>query len=172
MKKVLCFCLALISQAIAQSNDYSLVMATNASGYTVAVWDDASSGMIQTATYSNGAWSAAMEIPNTSRSFPTPSVLMVDNSGNAVYVWSDNNSYDTRASVLPFKGTAWSAPVEISQANCHCFGVMANMDSSGNVVAVWSNLNTGFMETANLPSGGSWTAPISLSYPVSSPSGS
>lgn len=145
-------------------------VATNASGYSVAIWRQggAVSVEIQAATspINTTSWSAPATIDSGNPSSPD---IAVDPAGNAVAIWKQASplSSSIKASTLPFGGT-WTAPVIVQTGG----GPLAfttphvGVDAGGNAVAIWSN-DTGaagqiHIESATLPFGGSWTVPVTL----------
>lgn len=64
-------------------------------------------------------------------------------------------------SILSAQSIVWNAPVVISTAAVDASDPQVSMDGSGNSVAIW--LEGGFVKASNLPNGGSWTAPVTIS---------
>lgn len=75
------------------------------------------------------------------------------------------------AALIPFSGIVhaditWSAPAAISTALTNASDPQVVIDTSGNTTAIWVESNA--IKASSLPSGGSWSTPVTLSSTTSS----
>lgn len=93
-------------------------------------------------------------------------VVAVDGLGNAWVVWSQYNgtNFVIQAAYLPF-GLTWLSPVVLSTSGQDSFEPYIAMNTSGNAVVSWIGFDgTNYTaQASNLPAGGSWSSPSTLS---------
>lgn len=92
--------------------------------------------------------------------------VAVDKSGNALILWvaNDGTNYTAQASYRPVGGS-WSTPVALSSDGGDVANIAVTFDTLGNATALWDR-NDGtnsIVQAASLPSGGSWTTPVTIS---------
>lgn len=158
-------------------------VAVNASGLTVAAWDqytynNGGGATIGAAVQSGGRWAAPFTISDTTGFSMSPRVA-VGSDGTMAVAWtyqdpvSDPVNYPNpvqkiKVAVLPAGGTAWSTTtldqgpiggVAITQF------VPVAVDAQGNVTAAWSMWNGSkhVVQTAAKPKNGEWSASVSVS---------
>lgn len=110
---------------------------------------------------------AAWTIPTTiSTTLSDQPDISVDKNGNAVAIWQgfDGSNYIIEASSRP-NGGSWTVPVSVSEAGENAQAPLVCMDALGNAIAVWNRFDGTYsrVQTAQLPLGGSWSAPINIS---------
>jgi len=136
-------------------------------GNAIAVWTNVTNQIIQGATLPfGGAWTAPVNISSSSDLSNVPD-LAVNPAGNGVAVWTalSSGNFFTQASTFT-PGGGWTAPTDISSIGVTSFEVEAAIDNFGNAVAVWSVSSIGtdiFIQSAYLPFGSIWSAPVTLS---------
>lgn len=148
----------------------SPTIASDPLGNLTAVWSsfDGSNEVIQTASKSvGGEWSNPTTI-STAGSNADAAQVTIDSAGNATAVWMWSNPSLTtviQAATKPVGGT-WSNPTTISDSSHGALEVPHIVaDGAGTVTAVWK-WNDGFtdvIQSANLPLGGSWAPPSTIS---------
>jgi hypothetical protein len=95
--------------------------------------------------------------------------VVQDGSNNAVAVWEElvSNISLIRSSTFLSIPNTWSAPVTVSNNSFFSSKPLLGIDGLGNAVCIWVSkdtiLNLNALYGAQLPSGGSWTAPTRLS---------
>jgi hypothetical protein len=111
----------------------------------------------------SGVWSGQVDITTTTVQLESPE-LAVDPAGNAIAVWTENDSvYASRYSAV--QGT-WGAPLEIDAAAAGAaHAPHVGMDISGNAYAVWVQ-HDGSVDSVYAArydaSSGQWSAPPPL----------
>ena len=154
-------------------------MAVNASGAAIAAWDQYTynfgfNASIGVATQSGGKWAAPFTITGINGSSLSPRVAIGADGTMAVsWTYQDPATQPTpqqqkiQVAVKPAGSTTWTTTtlaqgivggVAITQL------VPIAVDANGNVTAVWSLWNGAIhvVQSATLPKGGSWTAPVTL----------
>lgn len=158
-------------------------VAVNASGLTVAAWDqytynNGGGATIGAAVQSGGRWAAPFTISGTT-GFSTAPKVAVGTDGTMAVSWTyqdpvndpvnyPNPVQKIQVAVLPAGAAAWSTTtldqgliggVAITQ-----FAPVA-VDAQGNVSAVWSMWNGAkhVVQAATKMKNGSWSAPVSIS---------
>ncbi|MDD5411319.1 MAG: hypothetical protein PHF31_07885, partial [Methylobacter sp.] len=158
-------------------------VAVNASGLTIAAWDqytynNGGGATIGAAVQSGGHWAAPFTISGTTGFSMSPRVA-VGADGTMAVSWTyqdpvndpvnyPNPIQKIQVSVLPAGATAWSTTtldqgpiggVAITQF------VPVAVDALGNVTATWSMWNGTIhvIKTATKTNGGVWLAPVSVS---------
>lgn len=140
-------------------------------GNAVAVWTQSVDGILEvrTATLPSGrVWSKAVTLSEPGRDAKLPRVA-VNASGTAVAVWRgyDGSDWRVQAARRP-SGGAWSAPALVSGSGRSAEDAEVALDGTGNAVAVWRrdgvvNVDSDAVQVADLPAGGSWSAPVTVS---------
>ena len=140
----------------------------DASGTVVAVWSQADIRAVRTSTLPvGGTWSSPVTLSDAGGSASLPRVA-VNASGAAVTVWQWYDGTDRRvqAAARPAGGT-WSEPTTVSDPGRSAEWPEVAIDPQGNAVAVWCrrgvvNVDGDAVQVADLPAGGSWTAPNTI----------
>ena len=118
------------------------------------------------ATAAAAAWLEPTTLSGLDANGGYPAVAAVNDSGQAVVVWSVKVSgeYAVFASSRQSNGS-WTAGVPISGKSTESMAQAVAMNASGQVVAVWSRLTGGHwvMETATRQPNGTWSAAEPLS---------
>jgi len=145
-------------------------VAIDPTGNAVAIWtrNDGVNSIIQASTQTfGGGWSTPVSLSNPGQNATNPHVI-IDQSGNAVAIWERFNGFYSmiQSAALPHNGS-WSAPVDISLIGQDAFLPQLSVNLSGNVLAVWKRFNGShyIIESASLPYGGNWSAPVAVSLP-------
>lgn len=135
-------------------------LAMNSSGYAVAAWNKweqeiDSPRIIQAATLQfGGEWSASVDI-STGENVQ----IRVDDAGNAVAVWVDDNNI--KSANLPYGGS-WSSPTTVSNGQ----EVVLAMNPSGYVVAIWKDRSDGdaseTIKSSTMQFGKTWSSPVEI----------
>lgn len=153
-------------------------VAVNASGVTVAAWDQvtyAAGGpyTIGAAIQTGGRWSAPFTISGTSGFSMTPRVA-VGADGTMAVSWTYENTGLTQQSVqVAVKAAGAPRWVTSTLATYTPGGVSITrsvpvaVDAAGNVTAAWNVWDgaRNVVHTATLPKGGQWSTPTQLSAP-------
>jgi hypothetical protein len=148
-------------------------IATDAEGDAVAVWEVAegrTTAIWSSSHPAGGQWEAAVELgrdgpyPFTRSPVPPESKpqVVIGAGGGAVVLWQGyNGSRFTVESATRTTAGQWSGAVEVSGA---WFGaeIQLAIDPAGTAAAVWLGANAA-PESAELPAGGQWSAPVALS---------
>ena len=115
-----------------------------------------------------GEWSTAVNV-SISGGAAVDAQVAFDGSGNAVAVWSRNDSDQiVQTSRSQDAGLTWSVPVDLSAAGQNAQNPQVAMDSSGNAVAVWhrwSGSNFIVQSSWSADGGASWSVPVDVSLP-------
>jgi hypothetical protein len=126
---------------------------------------------------SGGGWGTPVTVSTAGTPITHGSDLTVDGAGNVTAVWigEDAAGNDVVHGATRPAGGAWSRPVAISPARTDTMDVRAAVGANGDVVAIWQALVpsgysrpwdwTRAVYTADLPSGGSWSAPVQVARP-------
>jgi len=132
----------------------------NQRGDVAAAWRKDGSSTVAVGTYSSltNTWTSPLTFPVTTGDEVSLPRVGIDESGNAVAMWSRNVtevlfSYFTN-------GSGWSSPAVIFTGT-QIFGPEVVMDRFGNATAVWSSGN--FVYASDLPFGGTWSTPVVIS---------
>ncbi len=157
-----------VDLSIATEDAFSPHVEVDSFGNAIAIWTllTAPNFVIQSATLPfGGSWSDYSTISDASESASEPKAA-VDLFGNAVVVWQRFNGFDfaIKAATLPFGGS-WTTPVDISAAGAGSLQPNIIVDFLGNALAIWSqSVDDDFIiQSASLPFGGSWSAPVNIS---------
>ena len=152
--------------ATGQDANYPQI-AVDSSGNAVAVW--AITDGINTVAQSSrlpvgGSWTTPVTLSASGQDSYNPQVA-VDASGNAVSVWTRTDGSNTilQASRMT-SGGSWSTPVNISQTGQNANYPRIAVDSSGTAVTIWieSDGVSDVVQSSTLPTGGSWSSPVTL----------
>lgn len=145
-------------------------VAIDPTGNAVAIWtrNDGANSIIQASTQTfGGGWSTPVSLSNPGQNATNPQVV-IDQSGNAVAIWERFNGFYSmiQSATLPHNGS-WSAPTDISLIGQDAFLPHLSVNLSGNLLAVWKRFDGSqyIIESAALPYGGNWSAPVALSLP-------
>lgn len=135
--------------------------AISTGGAAVAIWQEqtaAQTMQISVASTSDGQhWSAPTPLGEGIR----PEIA-IGPDGTAVAVWeavTTNSVLGISASVHPVDGS-WSTPVAVSTTGAGGAAQVA-LDGTDDAVATWVD-GSGAVLTATLPTGGAWSAPVTL----------
>lgn len=151
--------------AISSSIDtYVPQIAVESSGNAVAVWLDVTNQTIQSATLSFGkTWGLPINLSAGGSGNPQ---IQMNPSGYAVAIWERfvDSCFAVEASTFQF-GESWSAPIVVSTPESDAFQPDVAIDSDGNIIAVFGQCSGSdiYVQAAQLPFGGSWTSPSTLS---------
>jgi plastocyanin len=118
-----------------------------------------------------GAWQAPVvlspeEIPGAAHP-----KLAVNGKGDAIAVWDRGSAIDavTQAAFMPAGGT-WQAPVDISPEGDSAFEPQVAFDGHGDALVLWYHVASYahytyeyIVQSAFMPAGGAWQAPVSVS---------
>lgn len=158
----------------AQLND----VAVNASGVAIAAWDQytynyGGNATIGVATQAGGRWAAPFTITGTNGFSMSPRVAIGADGTMAVsWTYQDPATQPTpqqkiQVAVKPAGSTVWTTTT-LAQGNIGGVAVTQlipiAVDANGNVTAVWSLWNGAIhvVQSATLPKGGVWSAPVTL----------
>ncbi len=100
-----------------------------------------------------------------------PQVAM-DNSGDAIVVWYQNDGVETQIYKAEYRGGSWTTPAslaDIVSIDGHTsVSPMVAMDNNGNAIIVWSQYDGSFYQVFKAEyRSGSWTFPASISDNIS-----
>jgi hypothetical protein len=120
-------------------------IAFDSSGNAIAVWSQNNGADINPvnniwANHFDGStaeWGAAELIEADAGDAISPQVA-VDNSGNAIAVWSQSNGITNSIWTNRFDGTVWGTAETIETGLLNAISPRVAIDSSGNAIAVWS----------------------------------
>lgn len=111
------------------------------------------------------SWGPSFVVSNGAETASEGSIA-VDSNGNAVAVWSqfDGSNFMVQASLIPYGGN-WSTEQAISTSGQDASIPIVASDPNGNIVAIWVAFDgtNNVTQAAMLPSGGSWSAPVTIS---------
>ena len=126
---------------------------------------------------SGGGWGAPMTVSTAGTPITWGTDLTVDGAGNVTAVWIGEDAAGNdvvHGATRPADGS-WSRPVAISPARTDTGDLRAAVGADGDVVAIWQALVpsgyprpwdlTRAVYTADLPLGGSWSAPAQIARP-------
>lgn len=141
----------------------------DAEGNTVAVWRQGGDiPAVRTATLPvGGSWSSPVTLSDPGQSAGPPRVA-VNASGAAVVAWLGHDGTDWRVQAASRSaGGTWSAPTTVSGPGRSAEWPEVAIDRQGNAVVVWRrrgvvNVDVDAVQIADLPAGGSWTAPFTV----------
>lgn len=153
-------------------------VAVNASGLTLAAWDQftynaGGTYTIGAAVQSGGRWSAPFTVSGTTGFSFSPRVAVGADGTMAVsWVYEDTSltQKQIQVAVKPATASTWTtttlAQSTLGGASTTEFVPIA-IDSTGNLTAVWNLFNGTHLlvQSAMLPKGGTWSAPVTLSDP-------
>jgi hypothetical protein len=114
------------------------------SGNAIAVWSQNNGAVINPvnniwANHFDGStaeWGAA-ELIEADAGDATSPQLAIDNSGNAIAVWSQSNGITNSIWTNRFDGTVWGTAETIETGLLNAISPRVAIDSSGNAIAVW-----------------------------------
>ncbi len=139
-----------------------LQLASNAER-DMAVAGVSSSNVINVANRTaGGTWQQPVPVAVSAESSSSPQVAL-DEHGNTVAVWQqDNGSYEViEAAVRPAASGVWQEPVTVSSNNENAGAPALAIDPAGEATVVWAG--GGVIKASDLPPGGTWSAPASVS---------
>jgi hypothetical protein len=153
----------------------SALVAAGPEGNVTAVWllerEEGRRSVVQSATRSvGGSWSAPVTLSPPRKAARSPQIAL-DPQGGATAVWEEEYS-GAIESVTRSSGGIWSAPVTLSATGVRADWPRVSVDSQGNATAVWAGrassgrrirVQSRRIQTATRPSGGTWSAPVSIS---------
>ncbi len=149
------------------------LLAVGAEGVVTAVWllerDEGRSSVVQSATRPvGGAWSAPVSLSSAKKAARSPQIV-IDPQGGATAVWEEEWTGAIESATRSLDGS-WSPPVALSATGVWGNSPEVAVDSQGNVMAIWAariieggRIQSRRIQTATLPTGGSWSAPVSIS---------
>jgi hypothetical protein len=143
-------------------------LAVDPRGDAVAVWqrtEGAHNVIVRGAERpAGGSWSAPTNITAPGEEAFHPQVA-IDSQGDAVAVWV--RADEAIESAVRPAGGSWSAPSELTAAGGSENNPQVGIDSTGDAVAVWEGFDgtNFFVEGAERPAGGAWSAAGPLSAP-------
>ncbi len=113
-------------------------------------------------------WLPPTDLSATGRSAKEPAVA-VDPQGDAVAVWDRSNGKNlvVQSSIRP-AGSAWQAPVALSEEGVASYGPDVAFDAVGNATAIWVREGTGeefetvIQSSVRLAGSSSWEKPVDL----------
>src|SRR5262249_22265598 len=115
-----------------------------------------------------GTWAASQPLSAPGQDAADVRVA-TDSGGDALATWqrSDGANVVIQASYRP-AGGAWSTPITLSAAGQDAYHARAALDDRGDAALVaWGRSDGGhtIVQAAELPAGGTWSAPVDLSKP-------
>jgi hypothetical protein len=159
----------------AQLND----VAVNASGLTVAAWDQYTYNTggpytIGVAVQSGGRWGAPFTISGTTGFSMNPKVAVGADGSMAVSWVHQDTTFTVQEMQVAVKSPAATGWTTTTLAQGPICGVAITgfvpigIDTNGNVTAAWTlwDGTRHVVQAATLPKGGVWSAPVSLSGPT------
>jgi hypothetical protein len=143
-------------------------------GEAIAVWEQQNDG--HAVVYSSvkapgGSWGSPVALTNPSGEDSEPQIA-IDAGGEAVALWENNgeksNGESTivlQAAARPGPGTAWGAPVDLSDTSAEAVDPQIALNEEGEALAAWrlSALSTQAVQVAVRPPKSGWEAPLTLS---------
>lgn len=158
---------------IISNTDYSAAfpqISMNDSGQAVAVWEKiikTNQTIIESATFSNGIWSAPTSLTSADLQSSDPAVG-IDASGNAVAVWQVFLNEGMNAiAASHLKDNTWSPSVQISLPKDNSIEPEVSVNSKGHAAIVWQGalFNGRALSEVVLFDGTNFSAPVILSNP-------
>ena len=145
------------------------MIAVNASGDAVAVWELFINGTIQGATKSaGGSWTTPTNLSSPASSVSAKPTVTIDPGGNSVATWTyADGSKSSIQSTSRAKSGTWQPPVRLSTAGISSAASDVGIDSEGNPTAVWQHFDGAEDVIQAASATGNWT-PLSedISEPV------
>jgi hypothetical protein len=136
--------LTAINISVAGRDAFEPEVAVAPDGTVIAVWtrSDGANFRIQSSNRTpTGAWSVPQTISDANRGASEPA-LAVDNSGNAVAVWTQSDGTNLRIySAYRPAGGSFLTPAPISASGADASGPDVSIDNSGNALAAWSRFD-------------------------------
>jgi hypothetical protein len=155
-------------------------VAIAANGHAAVVWQQ--SDWSHSEVWSNHfrpdtGWGTAKRLPTISTQVSGPRVA-IDAFGNAIAVWSQQDSLDTSSSYsifaahsFAFYADAWSPPVLLEHSDGRAFGPKVAIDVYGKALAVWTQYdqthNKVYSNVFHLGPG--WGQPRQINKPTNNP---
>lgn len=159
------------STTLSTSGASSPVIAVDTAGDVIAAW--VSGNNIQTSTkLFGGSWQTKVSITSASAAAPHVAMNGSGSTASAVIVWHGTVSGKNivYASSKLVSSGSWSAETALSSSSQNAEFAKVAVDPNANATAVWyaydlsgSNYSNVTVQSASLPSGGSWTTPAVLS---------
>ncbi|HEV8052208.1 MAG TPA: hypothetical protein VGP47_06920 [Parachlamydiaceae bacterium] len=142
--------------------------ALNDRGDAVVAWkrrQAAGVRSIDVATYNaaTATWDAPVSLDTTFGDNFTQPVVSIDENGNSIAIWANDETLEVKSSYRPFGGV-WE-PAVIIASNYRTEEPYIIMDRFGNATAVWNGLE-GSVYSASRPFGGVWGVPVAISQGV------
>ena len=122
-----------------------------------------SSNVIEVANRTAGGdWQEPVPLSVSAESSSSPQAG-ARRDGNTVAVWQqDNGSFEViEAAVRPAGSGVWQEPVTVSSNNENAGGPALAIDPAGEATVVWAG--GGVIKSSDLPLGGTWSGPASVS---------
>jgi hypothetical protein len=107
---------------------------------------------------SNLKWTSPPNILSTTNIDASEPQVAIDNAGNAVCAWIENNSVKSRSKLI---NGSWDSTVTLSGAGTVASSIKLVSDTNGNATAVW--IESGVIKSASKTLAGNWNTATSLS---------
>jgi hypothetical protein len=148
------------------------VVAIASTGAHAAAWVNESNYLLlQVAAHdAGGSWTGAQTLSPATGYNAGDLAVALSSTGAAVAMWDLYKTNSSQGLVINASSRqahgSWGPVVSLTSGATSSSTVpKVGMDAHGNAIAIWlqTTSTTSVIESANLPSGGSWTAPVSLS---------
>jgi hypothetical protein len=158
--------------ALSATNASTPTLAVDSSGDVVAVW--ARAGNVETSTkLFGGSWQSVAVLDSSLAAAPHIAIGGPGASARVVVVWYGSvNGTTIVYSQSKLISGGWSARQTLSSTAFNAAYPNVAVDQKGNAVAVWYQYGTTnslfsnvVVQSAAMPSGGSWSVPVTLSAP-------
>ncbi|MCJ0765651.1 Ig-like domain-containing protein [Variovorax terrae] len=143
------------------------VLAVDAAGNVTASWNqyNGSNYVINTSRYSNGGWSAPVQLNSATGDAFYPA-LAVDGAGTVTAAWWQHIGTRDVINASRYSGGNWSAPVQVDAPNAtgNARTPALAVDAAGNVTAAWHQVSGAYyVINASRYRNGSWSPPTQVS---------
>jgi len=161
-----------VDSAGATGNAFTSSLAADSAGNVMAAWqqNNGTRNIINASRYSQGAWSAPVQIdsPAATGAADTPR-LVVDRGGNVTAAWTQIRGARAVLNSSRYSQGAWSTPVEAD--NPAAAGGAVNpvlaADAAGNILMVWyQDTGTRFVINASRYGAAGWSTPVQVDNPA------
>lgn len=152
-------------QVATGSNGESVMTYVQHTGsFTRALWASRNLG---------AGWSVPVLISSDTMPMASPMYPVMDGSGNALAVWSQNTATfnEVRANYLNASTGVWGSPVTLNDKTRHALEPSATVDAAGNIMVVWYEINSGIWFNRYIAASSSWSGPARV-QPSGAPVGS
>jgi hypothetical protein len=153
-------------------------VAMDNNGNAIIVWQQYNGANYQIfkSVYKNGVWihpsNLTDHISSDAYDAHNPQVAM-DNNGNAIIVWEQNNGIDSQIFKSEYRGGIWANPVKLADITSPFLSGWdllphVAMDNNGNAIIVWQQDDgAGWQVFKSEYGNGVWTNPLSLTDHIS-----